>query len=182
MKPKASPPPPRPPPQPTLQGLAPVASPAARLLVLGSFPSVASLAAQQYYAHPRNQFWPILSALLGEPLAELGPEPRYRRVRAHRVAIWDVLAACEREGSLDADIRAPAANDFDVLRRLGPRIRAVMFNGRAAGRFERRFADAGYVTRVLPSTSPAHAGMRAGDKLSAWREAFEALRDPGARR
>lgn len=166
----------------TLRGFGPVIDRRSEVLILGSFPGAASLAAGCYYAHPRNQFWPILSALLGEPLAELGPEPRYRRVRAHRVAIWDVLAACEREGSLDADIRAPAANDFDVLRRLGPRIRAVMFNGRAAGRFERRFADAGYVTRVLPSTSPAHAGMRAGDKLSAWREAFEALRDPGTTR
>lgn len=141
-------------------------------LILGSFPSEASLAAGHYYAHPRNQFWPILAAVLGEPLAKLPFDERYRRVLFHRIGIWDVLGACERKGSLDADIRAPAANDFARLHRLGPRLRRVLFNGRTAGRFEPRFRQHGFDTCVLPSTSPAYAGLRFEHKLEAWRRAL----------
>ena len=141
-------------------------------LILGSFPSEASLAAGHYYAHPRNQFWPVLAAVLGEPLATLPFDERYRRVLAHRIGIWDVLGVCERQGSLDSDIRAPAANDFSRLHELGPRLRRVLFNGRTAGRFERRFRQHGFDTCVLPSTSPAHAGLRFERKLEAWRRAL----------
>ena len=155
-----------------LRGFEPVIDRRSELLVLGSFPSEASLAAGHYYAHPRNPFWAILSALIGEPLGDLPFERRYRRVLAHRIAIWDVLAACERAGSLDADIRRPAANDFDRLHRLGPRVRRVLFNGRTAGRFEPLFRARGYETRVLPSTSPANAGWSFERKLVAWREAM----------
>lgn len=159
---------------PRLTGFGPVLDEGCETLILGSFPSEASLAAGHYYAHPRNQFWPILGAVLGEPLSQLGFEARYRRVLAHRVGIWDVLGACERRGSLDADIRAGAANDFSRLERLAPRLRRVLFNGRTAGRFEPRFRAHGYQTVVLPSTSPAHAGMRFERKLEAWREALRA--------
>lgn len=155
-----------------LTGFGPVLDAGCETLILGSFPSEASLAAGHYYAHPRNQFWPILAALLGEPLATLPFDDRYRRVLEHRIGIWDVLGACERHGSLDADIRAGAANDFALLERLGPRLRRVLFNGRTAGRFEPRFCQHGYETRVLPSTSPAHAGMRFEQKLEAWRTAL----------
>ena len=88
-----------------LEGLAPVIGRDARVLVLGSFPGAASLAARQYYAHPRNHFWPVLGAILGEPLATLAYRERLRRMRAHRVGVWDTIVACERRGSLDADIR-----------------------------------------------------------------------------
>lgn len=161
-----------------LAGFGPVLDEGCELLILGSFPSVASLAAGHYYAHPRNQFWPILSAVLGEPLTGLPFEERYRRVRAHRVGIWDVLGACERRGSLDADIREPAANDFALLARLAPRLRRVLFNGRTAGRFEPQFRGHGYQTVVLPSTSPAHAGMRFEQKLQAWRAALAGSENP----
>ena len=143
------------------------------VLVLGSFPSQASLAAGHYYAHPRNQFWPILGAVLGEPFVALDFEERYRRVLAHRVGIWDVLGACRRQGSLDADIRDAAANDFELLARLAPGLARVLFNGRTAGRFEPAFRRQGYETVVLPSTSPAFAGMRFEDKLREWRAALE---------
>ena len=84
---------------PTLTGLAPVIDTGIRILVLGSFPGAASLAAQQYYAHPRNQFWRLMSALVGEELASLPYAERLPRLLAHGVGLWDVLAACEREGS-----------------------------------------------------------------------------------
>jgi hypoxanthine-DNA glycosylase len=155
-----------------LRGFGPVLDAGCELLVLGSFPSEASLAAGHYYAHPRNQFWPILGEVLGEPLATLPFEERYRRVLVHRIGIWDVLGACRRQGSLDADIRDAAANDFELLARLAPGLVRVLFNGRAAGRFEPAFRRQGYETAVLPSTSPAFAGMRFEDKLRAWRAAL----------
>lgn len=152
-----------------LTGLAPVVSSATRILVLGSFPGAASLAAQQYYAHPRNLLWPILSALTGEPLAALPYDERLPRLLAHGFGLWDVLGACEREGSLDSAIRSPAANDFARLRVLCPHLTTVGFNGQASGKFAPQFAAAGYRTLVLPSTSPAHASMTLDQKTAAWR-------------
>jgi hypoxanthine-DNA glycosylase len=154
---------------PLLSGLAPVLAPDTRILVLGSFPGAASLAAQQYYAHPRNLLWPILSALVGEDLAALPYALRLPRLLSHGIGLWDVLGACTREGSLDAAIRAPAANDFARLRDLCPDLHSVGFNGQAAGKFAPQFAAAGYRTLVLPSTSPAYASMSFALKLAAWR-------------
>ncbi len=159
-----------------LRGLAPVVAPQSRLLVLGSFPGQASLAAGHYYAHPRNLFWPIVGEVLGEPLHECPFERRYEAVLAAGLAIWDVYGACRREGSLDSEIRDAAANDFAYLHRIAPSLGAVLFNGKAAGRFEPRFRDAGYRTRVMPSTSPAYASMPRERKLALWREAIQTLR------
>ena len=153
-------------------GFAPVLDSRVETLILGSFPSEASLAAGQYYAHPRNQFWPILGALLGEPLPALPYTQRLARLLAHRIGLWDVLGACRREGSLDAAIRAPRPNDFAPLLRQAPRLRRVLFNGQAAGRFAERFAAAGLAVAVLPSTSPAHAGRSVEQKLALWRAAL----------
>ncbi|HET7865570.1 MAG TPA: DNA-deoxyinosine glycosylase, partial [Burkholderiaceae bacterium] len=89
-----------------LQGLAPVIAPHTRLVVLGSFPGEASLAAQRYYAHPRNQFWPILSALWGVDLPAMPYPQRLEQVLQHGLGIWDVYASCRREGSLDSAIEA----------------------------------------------------------------------------
>lgn len=159
---------------PRLEGFAPVIDARAQTLILGSFPSRASLAAGHYYAHPRNQFWPIVGAVLGEPMQQLPIEQRYARLLVHRVGLWDVIAACERDGSLDASIRGAAENDFAALLARGPSIRRVLFNGGRAGRLEPRFAAAGFATAVLPSTSPAFAAMRFDEKLAAWREAMTA--------
>jgi hypoxanthine-DNA glycosylase len=159
-----------------LAGLPPVVGPRSRLLVLGSFPGEASLAAGHYYAHPRNQFWPILAHALGQPLPGWPFERRYRAVVEAGLAIWDVFGGCRREGSLDSSIRDAAANDFEALLGRAPQLRAVVFNGRTAGRYERWFAARGLATRVLPSTSPAHAGMSAADKRAHWCEAIGALR------
>jgi hypoxanthine-DNA glycosylase len=154
-----------------LTGFAPVIDRDARRLILGSFPGAASLSAGHYYAHPRNQFWPVMSALLGESFVDSPFEARYARLRAHRIALWDVLGACHRIGSLDSDIRAAEHNDFSRLRALAPDLTQVLFNGQAAGRFASRFEAAGYVVRVLPSTSPANARLRFEDKLALWRDA-----------
>jgi len=103
-----------------LQGFPPVVAADTHTLILGSFPGEASLAATQYYAHPRNQFWRLLGTVLEEPLAELAYEERLRRVLAHGIGVWDVLAACHREGSLDAAIRNAQPNDFASLREHAP--------------------------------------------------------------
>jgi hypoxanthine-DNA glycosylase len=140
------------------KGFAPVIDAGVHVLVLGSFPSSASLAAHQYYGHPRNQFWRILGEILREPLVNLAYQDRLQRVLAHRVGIWDVYAACRRTGSLDSQIHAPRVNELGSLSRLAPQLRAVAFNGQAAGRFRTRIGELGYAWAVLPSTSPAHAG------------------------
>ncbi len=154
---------------PTLRGFPPVINRNVERLILGSFPSEASLAAGQYYAHPSNQFWRLLSDLLGEPLTAVPYRPRLQRVLAHRLGIWDVLHACDRQGSGDASIRNQQPNPLEPLRRLAPHLVAVAFNGQAAGRYAGEFAAAGFRTTVLPSSSPAHAGRSFEQKLAIWR-------------
>jgi len=155
-----------------LRGFPPIIDRRTETLILGSFPSEASLVAGQYYAHPRNQFWRLLGGLLGEPLAELDYAERAERVLAHKVGIWDVLDACRRPGSLDADIRDARSNDFAALRKRAPKLKRVLFNGGTAGRFARQFAAARFATAVLPSTSPAHAGRSYEQKLALWQAAL----------
>ena len=140
----------------------------ARVLILGSFPGEASLAARQYYAHPRNHFWPILGAVLGEPLADLAYRTRLARIRAHRVGLWDTIVACERRGSLDGAIRNAERGEIERVRRTAPTLQAVCFNGKTAARAEPLWRAAGYATLVLPSTSPAYTRPVA-DKLTSWR-------------
>ena len=160
-----------------LYGLPPIAGPDTRLLILGSFPGAASLQAGQYYAHPRNQFWPVLSALTGEDLVTLPYRQRLIRVRAHGIAIWDVIGECFRRGSLDGAIRDPVGQDFDAFLAQLPRLQAVAFNGGLAAKGEPWFRSRGYRTYRLPSTSPAHASLSAGQKLAAWRVLRDELRD-----
>jgi hypoxanthine-DNA glycosylase len=156
----------------------PVCDNRARVLILGSMPGAESLARQQYYAHPRNAFWSIMQALAGA-----GPELEYaQRLAALRnsgIALWDVLSACRRAGSLDANIE-PASelpNDIAGLLAEFPRIALVCFNGATAERLFNKHVRPQLATaedriefRRLPSTSPAHAAMRPADKLAAWRK------------
>ncbi len=155
-----------------LQGLAPVWSPQARLLVLGSFPGVASLQRQQYYGHPRNQFWPILSALWGLDLQALPYEQRLAVACERGLAIWDVYAACERAGSLDSAIRAAQPNDLPGLVARMPALQAVAHNGGEAARHMSLSARLGLPVYRLPSTSPAHASWSLERKLAAWAQVF----------
>ena len=161
---------------PRRRGLPPVLAADARVLILGSFPSEASLAARQYYAHPRNHFWPILGAVLNEPLRDLPYRERVARVRAHRVAIWDTIVSCERAGSLDAAIRNAERGEIARVRRIARGLRAVCFNGGTAGRARSAWVEAGYATLMLPSTSPAYT-LPVAEKLAAWRELARWLSD-----
>ncbi|HMO48547.1 MAG TPA: DNA-deoxyinosine glycosylase [Rubrivivax sp.] len=163
-----------------LHGLPPVISRHTRLLLLGSFPGAASLAAGQYYAHPRNQFWPLLSALLGEDLLALAYDQRLQRLRARGLGLWDVIAECEREGSLDSAIRQARCNDLAGLLQRAPRLAAVAHNGGESARAMRITGQLGLQVFRLPSSSPAHAGWSFERKLTAWRAVFEACGLHGA--
>jgi hypoxanthine-DNA glycosylase len=157
-----------------LGGLAPVVAAHATLVVLGSFPSVASLQAQQYYAHPRNHFWPLLSALWGIDLRALPYAQRIAGMAARGLGLWDVYASCRREGSLDADIEDARLNDLASLVRQAPGLRAIAHNGGESARHMGHTRALGLPVLRLPSTSPANAGWSFERKLAAWREAFAA--------
>ena len=159
------------------EGFPPIIGPGARVLVLGSLPSEASIRKQQYYGHPRNAFWPIMGELFGAAPDISYPE-RAQILVDNGVAVWDVLAASVRLGSMDAAIDPDTATANDIVRLLDnqPSIRLVCFNGKTAARyFERLVAPAvenGSNTlqyQLLPSTSPAHASMSFSDKLDRWR-------------
>ena len=153
-----------------LSGLPPILDGSVETLILGSFPSPASLAAQQYYAHRQNQFWRLLGTLIGEPLADCDYAEKQRRLLADRIGVWDVYRRCRREGALDSAIQRAEPNDFSRLAAIAPRLRRVCFNGKTSGRFERWFAGQGYETCVLPSTSPAYT-LAFDRKVELWRAA-----------
>jgi hypoxanthine-DNA glycosylase len=142
------------------------------VLILGSFPSTASLAAGQYYAHKQNQFWRILGAILGQPLPAMAYAERQAAVMAAGIAIWDVYASCARVGSLDTAICEAVPNDFVQLKNSAPALRCACFNGATAGRYARTLAAMGFETQILPSTSPANASWSYERKLAAWRTAL----------
>lgn len=166
-----------------VRSFAPALPPSPRALVLGSMPGVASLQAGQYYAHPRNAFWPLMQALFGVDAAQ-PYAARVAALNAAGVGLWDVLAACEREGSLDSAIapESVVVNGIDALLRRHPGLRVVALNGGTAARlFQRHVAprldERAATLRVLalPSTSPAHAARSLAQKLAAWRALPEAM-------
>jgi hypoxanthine-DNA glycosylase len=159
---------------PRLQGLAPVAGPGTRLLVLGSFPGVASLRAQQYYGHPRNHFWPILSALWADDLLAMPYAARLQAMQSHGLGLWDVHASCCREGSLDSAIEQAEPNDLAGLVTRLPALQAIAHNGGESARTMRLTRTLGRPVYRLPSTSPANASWSFDRKLAAWRAVFEA--------
>jgi len=157
---------------PRLVGLPPVIAPGTKLVVLGSFPGAASLAAQQYYAHPRNHFWPIVGALLGADLLGMPYPARLALLRERGLGLWDVYAACLREGSLDSAIEAAEHNDLASLKRRAPGLVAVAHNGGESARSMRITTALGLPVYRLPSSSPANASWSFERKLAAWREVF----------
>lgn len=157
-----------------LTGLAPRVDARTRLLVLGSFPGAASLAAGQYYAHPQNHFWKILAALLPPGPAQPGYEERIAWMLSRGIGLWDVYGACERVGSLDASIRNPVVNDFAQLLHRCPGLAAIAHNGGESFRHAGHTAALGVPVFKLPSTSPANASWSFARKCAAWREVFVA--------
>lgn len=155
-------------PLPDLCGLAPVTGPESRVLVLGSFPSVLSLAHREYYGNPKNRFWAVMENILGVP-AELPYAERILRLTQNGIALWDVVASCERPGSADSRIKDPVANDIAGFFRAHPTLRLVALNGGTAGRLYHKLAEVpGLAAVTLPSTSPAYAAMPFEEKVRAW--------------
>lgn len=158
-----------------LSGLTPIAGANVRLLILGSMPGAVSLAQQQYYAHPRNAFWPIMAQLAGfnlnQPYAE-----RITALNSAGVALWDVIGSCRRAGSLDSAIRDEQVNDFAAFFAAQPQLLAIGFNGaKALQSFKRQVLPLGIVPLQLqllslPSTSPAHASLSFNEKLQQWHQ------------
>jgi len=153
-------------------GFPPIASTDAKILILGSLPGRRSLAAAQYYAHRQNAFWRIMAELFGIK----GDYPdRCEQLRAHRIAVWDVLASSVRPGSMDADIQLESAraNDFAGFLSGHVQIERICFNGRKAEALFTRFVipefSATHLEFIsLPSTSPAHAAMSFDEKRDVW--------------
>ncbi len=156
-----------------------VASADARVLIVGTLPSVKSLEMGEYYAHPRNCFWWIMGKLVGAS-PELAYAERLQRLRASGIALWDVCRAAERPGSSDAEIRMDSIepNDFRSFFDVHPRIELTGFNGQPAERLFRRkvlplLTELRPITyRVLDSTSPACAHISREEKLAHWRESL----------
>ena len=144
-----------------------------RLLVLGSFPGVASLRAQQYYGHPQNQFWKIMATLLSPNAAAVLAMPYAERAQwllSQGVGLWDVYAACERQGSLDARIRSAQPNDLNSLRHRCPNLEVIAHNGSESFKHAKLSQDLGLPVYRLPSTSPANASWTFAPKQAAWKE------------
>ena len=165
------------------EGFPPVEPRRARVLVLGTLPSAESIRQGQYYAHPRNAFWPIMGALFGAG-RELPYDRRLRKLAARGVMLWDVLRAAHRPGSLDSAIhpRRRVANAIPELLARHPELEAIVFNGAPAEALFRRHVAKTCGDRLvgvnlvrLPSTSPAHAARTCAQKIVAWRTALQPL-------
>ena len=157
------------------RGFPPLIDENIEVLILGSFPSPASLKKRQYYGHPQNHFWKLMGALLDKPLFEMDYAQRLPLLLQHRIGVWDVLHKCERAGALDSNIRNAVNNDFRKVTHVALGLKRVCFNGRTAGRFEPVFAEAGYDTLALPSSSPAYT-LKFEAKLKAWRGVLAGLK------
>lgn len=151
------------------RGFPPVVDDDTRVLILGSLPGEASLAARQYYGNPRNAFWRLMEQVLEIPLVALSYDERLWALLAHGVGLWDVIAQAERPGSLDAAIRDPAANDLLALVDALPNLRVVAFNGGTAARLGGKLVGDRVPPLALPSSSPAHAARTFQEKAEAWR-------------
>lgn len=156
----------------------PVVNPNSKILILGSMPGVASLKKRQYYGHRQNQFWRLLGSVLGEDLAAMDYDARLAALKRRGIALWDVLAECRREGSLDSDIQDEEPNAVaKLLRETG--IKTVFLNGgKAASAFQAFIAESlpsGVAVVKLPSSSPAHASLTFDEKLARWKQIGDCL-------
>lgn len=153
---------------PVLYGLPPVTGPEPRILILGSFPSVLSLEHSEYYGNPKNRFWAVMEHVLAVP-ADLPYAERTHLLTQRGVALWDVVASCERPGSADSRIRNPVPNDLAGFFYGHSTLRLVALNGTAASEIYHRLAEIpGLASVTLPSTSPANAAMAFPEKVRRW--------------
>jgi TDG/mug DNA glycosylase family protein len=152
------------------RAFAPLVDERTRVLVLGSLPGDASLNAAQYYAHPQNGFWRLISLAIGRDLHAMAYSDRVEALMAAGVGLWDVIASAQRAGSLDAAIRSPEAADLRGLIAGLPNLKAVAFNGATAAKGGRKIlARAEGLTLIdLPSSSPAHASRTLAEKAERW--------------
>lgn len=155
------------------RSFAPIIQADARVLILGTMPSVVSLQKQQYYGHPQNHFWPIIYSILELPLP-VSYEQRVQGVINNRIAIWDVLASCDREGSADSAIRKETDNDFHSFLPRLPQLRLICFNGTKARDLWKKhigsIAPASVEFKTLPSSSPIPGRKikTLSQKIDAW--------------
>lgn len=158
-----------------LSGFPPILDTRSRILILGSFPGVASLHQGQYYAHPRNQFWRLVGAALGQAdLADWDYSSRVECLLSQGVGVWDVVQHCDREGSLDSRIRAATLNPLiHTLQTQAPALQRIGFNGALAWKWGRSLSAEGYQCFQLPSSSPAAASLSFAEKLARWQLLFE---------
>ena len=155
-------------------GLSPSIDDWCTILILGSMPGEASLAAQEYYAHPANRFWPLMAKLFDEPEPSSEYEARISMLLRNHVALWDAIHSCDRQGSLDSDIRNAIANDFTRFLHQWKHIHTIGLNGGKAyavfAKQNRSLLDSPRLRILkLPSTSPANARWRMDDLLEAWK-------------
>ncbi|WP_292656016.1 DNA-deoxyinosine glycosylase [Nitratifractor sp.] len=154
----------------------PIVFPDTEILILGSFPSIDSFEKAFYYAHPRNQFWPILSEITGYPVNNR--DQKIWLLKRSKLGLWDMVAGCRRENSLDSSLKGIEVNDIPGLLRRIPTIRKILFTGRKAQElFERNFGDLEIERDYLPSPSPAYAAMNFGEKVREYGEKLEITND-----
>ena len=160
------------------KGLPPLLCENPRILVLGSLPGDKSIEMQQYYGHPRNRFWQVMSSVLGKPLPE-DYEAKKKLLSDSGIILWDVYHSAEREGSLDSDIREPEFNDLFTLLKENPTIRVIAANGKTAERAFFKWNDSilykaqevsqNIVVYSMPSTSPANASWTLRKLVNQWK-------------
>ncbi len=151
---------------------APVVNADTRILILGSLPGDASLAQQQYYAHPQNRFWHLLSEVVAINLVELPYQDKLACLLQHEIGLWDVVASAQRRGSLDSQIREHQQNDLPGLIATLPRLELIAFNGGTAAKIGTKILANMRATQrqlILPSSSPAYT-LPYAQKLERWKE------------
>lgn len=151
-----------------LKGLDPIIDENTEVLILGSFPGAESLSKQQYYANNRNYFWKIIREVTGENLVSKPYTEKLRVLLKNKIGLWDVFASCERNGSLDKNIKNGVLNDFERIKKKCPHLRLICFNGGKAGKYSEKIESLGIKIEILPSTSPANTNVPFEEKIKKW--------------
>lgn len=153
-----------------MHNIAPIYDESSRILILGSFPSVKSRADSFFYQHPRNRFWQVMAAVLGEPKPEC-IEEKSKMLLKHGVALWDVIESCNIEGSADSTITDVVPNKLEIILQAAPIEKIYLNGGKAYDLYRRFFKEKIQLPAVkLPSTSPANAGWSLQRLTEKWRQ------------